>query len=301
MGWKRDDAGCSATHDGNARIARERYIMGGGENPVAVCGRPESFIGGENNDQPLPARNSKHPIDSSMLLDCYQVDTDGAVCAINALYSSDRRFRFPTVNASQNNGFTWTLATRNIQYGIPYAIRVTEVIGDALQSTDVFDLWKFGEQNTYESAQEVRMRFKVLPEKVPLALNVMYERQNKLQRINGEIWLFVGGELTQGSTSGDYEMSVSWLREAGIPAVPPPIVWDSHGQIVTGQRRSILPQVKNTLPQTNQSVYWHKPPFHNVFILPNESGNPEDEPYFSPFCPFALDETGFASVVGLIP
>ncbi len=301
MGWVLDEGGTSATHDGTARVARRRYLLGGGEDPVAICGNPTAFMGGDAGNEPLPARNSTHPLDAMMRLDCYEVSTDGAVSSIVALYSSDRRFRFPTVNAAPNNGFTWTLSTRTMTYGLPLAILVREVIGDALQSTGYFDLWKFTSQNTFESAQEVRMRFKVKPDDVPAALNVMYSRQNKLHRINGEIWLFVGGELSQGSQSGDYELNVSWLREAGIPYVPPPQLWDSQGGLLFLQRRSILPMVKSSLSGTNQNVYWHKPPYHSVIILPNESGDPEDEPNFAAACLFEMDETGFAAIVALIP
>lgn len=300
MAWVRDEGGCAAQHDGSARVARERYLLPGCESPVAIAGKPESFHGGATGNEPLPARNTPHPLDPGMLLDMYQVDTDGADAAIIALYSSDRRFRFPTVNAAPNNGFTWTLGTRNLTYSMPYAFQVLEVIGDATQSTGVIEPWKFAEDSVFESAQEVQMRFSVRPDRVPQALSVMYTRQNKLQRINGEYWLFVGGELAQGAAAGEYEMNVTWLREAGIPYAPAPLVWDSHGDLVADAPRPKMPAVHSTLPNVTEPT-WHKPPFHRVFILPNKSGNPEDEPYFSAYCPYAFDETGYAAVVALIP
>lgn len=300
MGWVKDEGGASATHDGTARIVRERYLLGGGEHPMAVCMSPQSFMGGDTGDVPLPARNSAHPMDPACLLDCYQVDSDGAVNAIVAMYSSDRRFRFPTVNATPQNGFTWTLSTLDLSYSLPYAMKVREIIGDALQSTGYFDLWKFVEDNVYEPAQEVRMRFSVLPEKVPNALNVMYKRQNRLHLISGEYWLFLGGELSQGSSVGEYEMSVGWRREAGVPFVPRALEFDSHGDLSTNPPSVIMPAVRSTLANVPNET-WHKPPFHKVFILPNPSGDPEDEPNFASFCPYKFDESGFAAVIALIP
>lgn len=309
MGWVKDEGGCSASHDGTTRVVRERYLLGGGESPVAVCKSPTAFLGGDTGDVPLPARNSAHPIDTGVFLDCYQVDSDGAVNSIVALYSSDRRFRFPTNNVSPDTGYTWSLDDQDQFYSVPYAVKVKELVtvtppsGGVGPPEPVYrEPWKDQTENIYESGQIVRLTFKVKPADVEAAKTVIYTRQNKIHLIGAELWWYRGGSLV--FRNGDYEMSVAWVKESGVPDLGNLYDRIAHNPVTHAANpvndRVVWPSVTGQLPG-NGSTLWAKVPYHKTIPVSNDSGNPEDPPWFYAQCQFAYDPTGYAAVVALIP
>lgn len=284
-------------------------MLPGGENPVAVCKSPTAFLGGDTGDIPLPARNSGHPIDTGCILDCYQVDTDGAVSSIVALYSSDRRFRFPTNNVSPDTGYTWSLDDIDLAYGVPYAVKVKELVtvnppsGGVGPPLPVYrEPWKDMAENIYEAGQVVRLVFKVKAQDVEAAKSVIYTRQNKIHLIGAELWLYRGGSLVY--RNGDYEMAVSWVKESGVPDLGNLFDRVAHNPIThattSANTRMVWPAVTSQLA-AGPTGRWAKVPYHKTIPLPNESGNPEDPPDYVAQCQFAYDANGYAAVVALIP
>ncbi len=308
MGWIRDESGCSAENDGTVRIATDRYLLGGGENPVAVAKSPQSYMGGDTGDVPLPARGSAHPIDPGMRLDAYAVETDGAVSSIIAKYSSDARFRFPTGTNVRPEGFRWRITTESIVFEIPFAQKGREYVGrgspqplpigqqgppapgDPVYATR----WKYLKQRVYGKVQRISMNFKLRADVVDDAIKAIFDQQNVVHKISGKYWLFEGGEVTDGTREDDYECSLNYIRETGV-------CLDFRDAGTTIWPNDMQSQIPGMLSPAAPRKTWAQAPFHRTVIIAPQTGDASHWPTFESVFQFEYIENGWQALAALIP
>lgn len=271
--WIRDASKCSAQGDGRSFTAREGYIIGGGINPVAIAANPTQFLGGEDGNTPLPAINSPHPNYPAAILDGYSVETDGGISFIIGLYSTDRRFRLPSLPAVSgsrpNSDFV------PYTFALPYAVKSTQVFWPRLADgqtgppiPEVRHPWTYLTQNHAVRAQRFAINGRIAAERMTTVYDTVFDLGNTAMAIDGRLWLFEGARTSDAPDSGDFQVSMSFVREKDLRvdyvALPPETYW---------------PYLAGTFPGFTNALS-AKPSFHKTIIIPPASGNPEEFPTF---------------------
>ena len=294
MGWVRDASGCSGQYDGSVVIAQERYILGGGMDPIAVAVKPTSFLGGDDGNTPLPGFGSSHPSAPLLRLDSYGVETDGGVATIVARYSTDGRFSLPAP-PTVGRSFRWRATTENYVFSLPWAARTTDVHyapqaeGAQGPPTPVERYrWVYLKENFLVKAQRISMSLRIKDENILPALETLYRYQSMAMPINGRVWVFEGGDVDEAGSSDDYRMQLNFLRESDIKldyqAFPLNTWW---------------PKVEGKYPQ--QTGEFAKPAYHKTVILMPEGGDVATAPGFDAIPSYEFAADGFEALSRLVP
>ncbi len=302
MGWVKDESGCMASGDGSGRTAQMRFLLGGGEDPVAICNNPTAFMGGETGNEPLPARNSIHPLDTGMHLDSYDIETDGAVAVIVAKFSTDGRFRFPNTSGSTR----WKCSFQDIVFDIPFAQKVKELVGRGLpippngQGPPQPGLptysykWDYKRQRVLGKVQKVSITFPVKPIDVIPLMDAIYVQQDCVQLINGKFWLFEGGDINDGPRADDYECNLNWYRETGV-------VIDEGDEPLMRWPHNMPTRIQGMSAPASPARDWSQAPFHRTVIKAPVSGKADDPPTFASILQYDVNLTGYAQLAQFIP
>ena len=275
----------SAQGDGQNVGFSQTYLLSGDIDPAHAAANPTNYAGGSSGNETLPAYNSAHPSNQALRLDSYAIGKNGVENRITALYSTDRRFRFPAPNVVPVTGYRWRVSFETQTPEIPWTTLVKQQV-----ATGVFrDAYLFLTQKMSEKIIRISIECRIKEAAVGNAIEVLSEQAGAIHKINGRYYAFEPSELMDAEDRKDYRANLSWVRPTGIPNI----------DIDTLPANTYFPQVFSKLPDEPQEP-WTKPPLHEVILKPWPN-SPSSLPTFVSVLNRKFNPNGYAQVLALLP
>jgi len=283
-------------------LSQPYLLVNSGVDPVAVAMKPGDYLGGNSGNEPLPNFNAKHPNNPRLILDSYSINSGGADKKITALYSTDRRFRFPTANVVPVTGYRWRTSFESQRPEIPWTAKVKQLLATPVlgpgqtgpPDPPVFkDVWLFLNQAMIEKVMRISIECRIKADALGSAIETIFDQAGNIHKINNRYYMFEPSEIGDAdSTTDDYRASLSWVRSSGIVNI------DINTLPLDGSVQ--FPQVFSKLPNEPQTP-WTKPPLHDVILRPQPGGDPSALPEFISVLSKKYDPNGYAAILALLP
>lgn len=286
MAWQMNEGGVTAQCDGGELTLSQPYILSGpGVDPVAVAAHPTDYLGGISGNEPLPGFNSTHPSDPRLKLDAYAVNSDGAIKTVSALYSSSRRFTFPTPNVVPISGYRWRVTFETQTVEVPW----TSLVKQLVAAGEYRDAYLFLNQKMFEKVVRISINCRIKEANIGNTIDVIAEQASTIHFIGGRHYLFEPSDITDAEDRVDYRAEFSWVRPLGIPFIEADdLPADTY-----------FPNVFSKIAGVPQEP-WTKPPFHEVILKPWPT-DPSALPEFRSILNRKVNPTGYASILALLP
>lgn len=261
--WKETNSTPERDSDGKGQVARTFKVWGASR--FSIYNDPTTVYNATGIG--LPGPNTSHPEAPELILDRYVVGQEaqgGIVLTAEALYSSDRRFRFPTRPPTDDpEYYKFNFATITRTFNIPIARRVP--ITAMNNDTEVVRRQYRPEPFPIEhSASEFVVEFNA-PLFSPLERELIRRQHNKIHKIDDGAatrWFLFRGATTSQLSVELERVVYSWIEDPGTNGFPIlPDEEDPDGFFVI------------EMPPPNQNwegKQWVRPPFHELFYIPNQ-------------------------------
>ena len=296
--WTLDQGSRNTDADATQAADSLRYVITADTpseiDPAAILASPTSILGGDLGTTPLPAYRSAHPTRSSMLLDRYNADFDGAVLILTALYSSDGRYRGATLPSVDENDSRWSTTFDYAEYDIPF-IQHTPI---ALSGSTIETIWALQTQRRREKTIRHSATGLIHKSRYGTAISVLFAQKGNVHRIGNEFWLFEGGNLEPSPNDRDYYLcSPSWLIQSGTKRIPVGLDQTSSGTITLESAITIFPSLTSALYPLSGN--WSRPPYCDVYYELDSSGDQTVQGDFFYSYQYPVDLNGFNQVASL--
>lgn len=308
MGWHIDTSQQNGEADRNGNRATSiGYLFDRPVDPLALAISPESFLGGELGNEPLPRLGSAHPVDPHLKLDKYSVTRDGNTSRVVAAYSNTSNFTGPPTDddPETNRIIGYASSRTDVVTDIPYGKRINSVTwfpvpadqsGPPNASSVKF--WKLSTFRIRESRRTRSWKVLIAESEIQAAEETMDKQDNRLHNILGTWYLYKSSDVTPTGIITDdgtklFEITHSWTRDGGTPFFDP-------GPTVDEQLRYWFEGFSSGLAglfPLSPGRYWLRPPFHAVNAAPSENGF--DPPVFKLVLPYLRDDNGWRTLPGL--
>lgn len=296
MTWDRQLPTGELDYRGKGEIA-ERYSVRGGPTVAQVIANPTSIL--TSTGDPLPGYGTAHPVIQGLILQRYRaasISRNGQVLEVMAVYGDPGRFRIPNPpNRADPNHRAFASGTRIIEVDLLYQRGYEKV--SVLPNGQPFSNVEWREERL---RTKVKIKRRIYQTTVvgwgEVEEDILREETDTLHlvRFSGAplAWyLFSHGDVDE-IEPGIFSVEYYWDFDPGNR-----MMRDSQGQIIPTGPYFVPPLTSYTMPPMEGG--WIRPPWHEMLIVPDPSGNPGVPGDFIVVCNHEFHPQGWTRLPGV--
>lgn len=164
---------------------------------------------------------TRHPDYPSMVIQSVSPRLDGAIYRIDIQYANRTGSAGggnTTTNPDDLNDHLWGWGMRVAEFIIPAQQKVVNKIAKPDDTVAIKETWQFLQKPPTIQRRFIRRILRISGIEVvnSNAFDAIYEQAEKLHRIRGKQYLFVGGEVDNGGSGNVYSVTYTWEFDKGI-------------------------------------------------------------------------------------